>query len=82
MFTKLILEITMYEPTIKVRDTAPQHDSEARTEVPMSRHRRVSGRSGENYARESFTLRQMRPWQIAALATVAAVLVLLGILYV
>ena len=82
LFTKMILEITMYEPTIKVRHTARPHDPEARTQVPTSRRRRVTGRSGEHYARESFTLRRMRPWPIAALAIAAVVLTVLGLLYV
>lgn len=77
----------MYEPTIKVRHAAQPHDPEARTQVPTSRQRRTTGPAGEGpagdrYARESFTLRRMRPRSIAALAIVAVVLVVLGLLYV
>lgn len=82
LFTMIYLENTMYEPTIKVRHAAQPHDPEARTQVPTSRQRRAPGRSDERHARESFTLRRMRPWQIAALAIVAVALVVLGLLYV
>jgi len=72
----------MYEPTIRVRHAAQPHDPEAITQLRASRRRRATGRPGERYARESFTLRRMRPWPIAALAIAAVVLVLLGVLYV
>jgi len=35
----------------------------------------------DRYARESFTLRRMRPWHIWALAAAAVVLVVLGLAY-
>lgn len=44
--------------------------------------RDVPPRGGDSYARESFTWRRMRPWQIWTLAIVAVVVVAAGWLYV
>lgn len=82
LFTKMIQEITMHEPTIKVRHAAQPHDPDASTQLPPSTPPRDTGRSGEHYAKESFTLRRMRPWQISALAIVAVALVALALMYV
>lgn len=43
--------------------------------------RDVPPTGGDSYARESFTLRTMRPWQIWTLAIVAVVVVAAGWLY-
>lgn len=73
----------MHEPTIKVRHAAQPHDSNARTQRPTSSQPHATGRAGgEHYARDSFTLRRMKPWQIAALAIAAVALVVLAMLYV
>lgn len=82
LFTKMVLEITMHEPTIKVRHAAQPHDPDAGTQRPTSSQQPATGRSAERYARESFSLRRMRPWQIAALAVAAVALVVLALLYV
>ena len=39
-------------------------------------------RTDPKYARESFTLRRMQPWQIALLAIAAAVVVALVVFYI
>lgn len=39
-------------------------------------------RTDPKFARESFTLRRMQPWQIAALAIAAAVVVALVVFYI
>lgn len=82
LFTKMVLEITMHEPTIKVRHAAQPHDPDASTQLPRSGQPSATGRSGERYAQESFSLRRMRPWQIAALAIVAVAVVVIALLYV
>lgn len=43
--------------------------------------RDVPPSGGDSYARESFTWRGMRTWQILALAIVAAVVIVAGWLY-
>lgn len=43
--------------------------------------RDVPPSGGDSYARESFTWRRMRPWQIWTLAIVAVVFVVAGWLY-
>lgn len=47
-----------------------------------TRDERYAPAGDDKFARESNTFRRMQPWQIWALAIAAAVLVVLGVIYV
>lgn len=61
VFTRMILEITMYLLTIKVRHDAQPHDPDGDCADSQVQAARAMGHSGERYAREPFTLWQIRP---------------------
>ena len=64
----------MYENhTTSTSEHAPRAPSSADTATP---------RTDPKFVRESFTMRRMQPWQIAALAIVAAVVVGLIVFYI
>jgi hypothetical protein len=68
----------MYDQTVKSPNTpAPPHQLHTSSAVHAP-----AAPTDDRYARESFTLRRMQPWQIGALAIAAVAVVVLGWLYI
>ncbi|HUF80301.1 MAG TPA: hypothetical protein VMN03_04130 [Burkholderiales bacterium] len=68
----------MYDQTVKSPNTnAPPHQLHTNNTVHAP-----AAPTDDSYARGSFTMRGMQPWQIWTLAIVAVVAVVLGWLYI
>jgi len=68
--------ITMSEQTTKYTQKSVHPDAHTTKDSDLS-----TKRTDPYYARDSFTMRKMKSWQIAALAIFAAVVVGLALLY-
>lgn len=67
----------MYDQTVKSPNTPAPPELHTKSAVHAT-----AAPTDDRYARESFTMRGMRPWQIWALAIVAGAVVVLGWLYI
>jgi hypothetical protein len=72
----------MYEDNTRSPDGHPPRDTVGEDAAMRRTDPRTDPKTDPRFARESFTMRRMQPWQIVALAIAAAVVVGLVVFYI